>query len=883
MFVSKNKDCVQLLDDLRLENELDFEILALSIKLSDNCTEGKLVTYRSPSMRDHGEIELYIDRIDRYLNHMKSTFNFDVVTVIGDPNVESLPNKFKTQWKSVMAAHTMCNLIGDVPTRVDPSTGSETQPDVCYCKFDPSKVKVSARVIGKLCATTDHRMIRVYYDLKGVIPKRRQFFSFSKKVRNKSVSEDTLRLRLRNEIKLWMQKYGSFIAQSFTSSSIVERPRGSVHFESREACNKIVEEATVEFANLCERVWNYGQKTIRVVLPDNTPKNADRLDVKILRLSSLLAEFALLIRNEPDKLSHRIKFNRIEKEKCDLVTQMVANRVESNLKHSHENFGGSNKFYKLSNKYLSKDAFDTNCHANFTEADKREKLEKTDNTFKSNDPNVINHLEDYKNITPEFVFDLVDWCPGANMDGKDISDDIIKKLKLNKSDQFWKIFSDDIVCPVYVISRLIQFSGYFPLVLRKSRLSFLNCGRAIFSLEGFVKIVESILAFECDVCIRKFFLKHGNPLQMAYEKNCGTVVTNLINMTFADIYMHFTNKPLGQSFADLIKAFNSANRSAILKQMQKYCGCGDICFTRFMDRIYIFEDEIRGEGFDQGVDPGTPLAVIQFKLFILTDVMRSAFNTSVVFPNSYSDDLGLLVETREYINGNAQKNWDSSKVWADEMGVKYHVKPEDDKKHNYIVFKKRGMEVVDEMANLELEGYKFEEIVNVRQLGCNISVDKTREGATRVVNKRGYYFNLEVDSLKFTAYQLQEMKIDFSPTDLWKMVMGYAAGRLRYGMCLYWCRALPHQKDTARFYYAMAISSICKMNALQTLGGLSCKKMSVKEDNVRYVKLLELTGLPDLRHMAGKEAVAMIKQCSRLIPAFLVMIGLKLINVFLVE
>ena len=106
---------------------------------------------------------------------------------------------------------------------------------------------------------------------------------------------------------------------------------------------------------------------------------------------------------------------------------------------------------------------------------------------------------------------------------------------------------------------------------------------------------------------------------MAYTPNRGCVSTNLITFTFCDITLAETKKPVGQYFADLIKAFNSSNRTTMLKLVQKICGAGELCLSRFTDRTYIYNGERRGQDYNKGVDPGAPISVFLFKLFVTSD------------------------------------------------------------------------------------------------------------------------------------------------------------------------------------------------------------------------------------------------------------------------
>jgi len=55
---------------------------------------------------------------------------------------------------------------------------------------------------------------------------------------------------------------------------------------------------------------------------------------------------------------------------------------------------------------------------------------------------------------------------------------------------------------VYVLLRLIEKTDYFPKLLRNSKMTILP-SRCIFSLDALPKIIESILALEFNICMKK--------------------------------------------------------------------------------------------------------------------------------------------------------------------------------------------------------------------------------------------------------------------------------------------------------------------------------------------------------------------------------------------
>ena len=138
--VSKKEDNLLNYECLHKPGDLNFEIVPSELILSPSCSIGCLSVYRSPSMNEDSEIELFYDQVERYIKHMKSNSKISGIIYIGDPNTEasSLANSLES---SLMQKHSLSNLIGNFATRV----GSETQPDSCFAYFDCKKVTVSAQ------------------------------------------------------------------------------------------------------------------------------------------------------------------------------------------------------------------------------------------------------------------------------------------------------------------------------------------------------------------------------------------------------------------------------------------------------------------------------------------------------------------------------------------------------------------------------------------------------------------------------------------------------------------------------------------------------------------------------------------------------------------
>ena len=100
----------------------------------------------------------------------------------------------------------MRNLICAQKTRV--RGGSETQPDSCYAWFDPAAVVVTATVNGKIHRLMDHRLIRMRYQIKGIVPREREFYEFEREIRNKDIKHTDICERLNDEVNKWIHTYG---------------------------------------------------------------------------------------------------------------------------------------------------------------------------------------------------------------------------------------------------------------------------------------------------------------------------------------------------------------------------------------------------------------------------------------------------------------------------------------------------------------------------------------------------------------------------------------------------------------------------------------------------------------------------------------------------
>ena len=344
--VSKEENCMTKYMDLDKEGELKFEILALDVVMSEKCREGRIIVYRSPSMKCEEEISQFYSRVGRYIQHMFDSKRFDCISYIGDSNKESSPRAMRLE-KALMIKHGLRNLIGSLKTRVDPSTKRETQPDSCYCWFNPSVVTVSATVNGKIHTKMDHRLIRMRYILKGVAPKIREFYEFERVIRDKGISDESIRKKLSEEIDLWNKKYAQYVFRIRSDGSWIEYPKDT----NIQVRADIVDLAIDDFFDLCTRVRHWMSKTVKLKYPTTVPENANDQEVKIGQLSALLGDFSAKILKNPTNIGLRDKFEKIEKEKAELIIKVSQEHLESKMKYMCDGVQRCSKdFFKITGK-----------------------------------------------------------------------------------------------------------------------------------------------------------------------------------------------------------------------------------------------------------------------------------------------------------------------------------------------------------------------------------------------------------------------------------------------------------------------------------------------------------------------------------------------------
>ena len=448
-------------------------------------------------------------------------------------------------------------------------------------------------------------------------------------------------------------------------------------------------------------------------------------------------------------------------------------------------------------------------------------------------------------------------------------------------------------------------SKYFPKSMRTSKATFIPGPRTIFSLDNLTKIIEGVLTIQFNECKEEDYEKNGDPGGFAYRKDRGVVSCLGIALSEVERQPKLDLKGVVMVFCDLKKAFNSACRATMVRLAQQVCGAGRIIWSRFCDRTYTFENQVRGGSENRGVDAGTPISVFGFDSFINSDKSTTAANTGLLAHPNYSDDRnitgsGSYIESGKFqrdISCESARNGhgtcqrvgklgemgeqleECAYCWSKTEGVEFHESGA--KAPQCMIFKPKinGRRVLaaNGSDSLKLGSTPIEVVDRQRVLGLNISTAPTVPGnaelfssqsaqrqyetqAYKIIDKYGYYLEPNIETYRTCAYRFQNLRDKENPSRLALAVSSYFIGKMRFCAAFYFLRSTKKQLDTIRFYYGMALSAILGLTAYETLGACCCKNMSVSEDNESLKKLLRITGLPSLKSLAIQDARTFVKQ-----------------------
>ena len=189
-----------------------------------------------------------------------------------------------------------------------------------------------------------------------------------------------------------------------------------------------------DFFSLCTRTREWRSKTIKLKYPTTIPKTANAQEAKIGQLSALLGDFSAKIIKEPTNIGLRDKFEKIEKEKAELIKVVSKEHLESKMKHMTEGVQRCSKdFFKITGQMMARDKFSSVTKNSMTSDEKKKKLDANDITFTSKERSFGHDIDDYKSITPDRKFTVKGWCPDDVEDNHPIAD-TLNKAKMNKSD-----------------------------------------------------------------------------------------------------------------------------------------------------------------------------------------------------------------------------------------------------------------------------------------------------------------------------------------------------------------------------------------------------------------------------------------------------------------
>ena len=739
-------------------------------------------------------------------------------------------------------------LLGDSPTRVKVTINGtqETQPDSVYAWFKPCKVIVSALIGARVVVTDDHRPIRISFKLNAVTPIDRstnmKAVTHSKKVR----SDSEIKEWLGNLVDGWLCKYIWYFESATKDRSQYERTQNDFTIDG-----DIVDSAAEDILKCIELVKDWAWEDVISTVDKRIDNNADHLMVRLGQKTAQIEDTARRLIDTPEDRELLSIFSTLEKEKLAIVEskvdQLIAKDMEKQGNTSdYETRKRNNKwFWEICKNTLGRDSFSKFGMPLLTDEVKRQKLEANDKTFIHPDPDFVYDLTTYKDVLPDRYFDLDDWklrlrpLEKRMVDCVDDSSKLVKFIRGKKTiDDFYNHNANILSLPIYFLLKMMQMADYFPKVCRSSKLSFLT-DRSIFNLESLAKILEGVVTVEFDKCLLKHYKLRGDPCQMAYQASRGTVLANMLGIDEIEQALHRTNKPVVMIFCDLVKAFNSADRAVMCEQTHQITGGGGLMSTRFIDRVYTFEGEVRGKEFNRGADPGAQMAVFGFKVYINNDVAFTTLNKELLHCVLFSDDRSPIASHDQVVSGGMQKQINISETYHDKYSSKYHS---DNKKKapHMLIFKKKGWkaEIPQEFFDLNFSGVPVEHRDTVTTLGLTISTDtetkyminSNAKTSGSMISNSTCNTNLLSEYGHFTIPPVQKLQIitrnirtvvcenNFTPMRAVEMIQSAFRGNANYSISTLWFRSRDRDLNEMRFWYVSATAAVLRLTANEVVG-----------------------------------------------------------------
>ena len=809
----------------------DEEIVFATLKLHN--TTGLVITgYRSPSSHIEDDIKNFYSTIETIIIEASQENDFDFIIFVGDDNSYKIKNRHyawlaATEMESLADRYQMVNLISDTPTR------GKNQPDSCFGFFDPEKIDLSAHVLDQ--SDSDHKFISINIVRTNIVAEPPKF----KKMlhRKQVVSDEKLAEVMQQEVDTWMEKWNQIPASEFTETL-------------QEKAVRAFNETLLKVQNICFK------KKYRKVSKD-ARKQDDDLNLNILRLRAKISRHAWQIKKRNGiNIEARQKLLEANKELKTLIQRAAIKQFESDM-HKQSRFEkmDDSNFWKITNSLMNKNAYQTAIGASLTHDDVLAKLDKLDQTFTSPCPDIDERMNDYKSIIPEKQFKLYD----TDQEIEEMIAEIPNLKKFVKK-------NSKIIGPAFtIIFKMINSTKIFPETCNTTRCSIIGVppkDRAIFALAAIPKIIETGVKISFD----KIKIEDGT-MQMAYTANRGAVSCN--GITLQEVEM-CEETPI-QTQQDLQKAFNKAHRPTILNEMQRRYGAGSLIASWFKNRTYTFNgplgELIRGENHNAGVPAGTLLGVESFLVFISTCTSLTAKNTLLLWAALYADDTSPLVKGSDLLKFQEALTW--SMNWAKKNGCAFHLTGS--KAPTYLAYLKKNQKFDESFNELKLGDCPVKRVDHAVILGLyrqvrNIETECDNKSGNKIIDKYGYILEWNLTKLKQIAYRLQNIKFQILPTFMKKLVDSYFCGYLRFSSSLIWCRSTENHRNTARFYYCMAMSAILGLTAVEALNLSCCKNQTVKSDNKYYQRLLRETGLQSMEQMACRDAITTQSQMSSIKP-----------------
>ena len=794
--------------------------------------------YRSPSSTNEADITHFYTTLQSIIVQHNEP-KLDIIMFIGDDNA-SFNSNTPSSKSAAAKAEIIFNKFGMIDMIPNVTTRGDKQPDSVYCYYNPERYTVNVSTIGELVG--DHEMIQVEILKEGIAPEIPKYKRFAKRVLNVDNNERDLIIPYFTE--KWIKKWENNIKPNMSDKKV------------NNCANGLIE--------CLRRVYSACYKRKVVTVPTTVRKMDSAFNQEILQIRAQLKKMCYNIKENPDNIAMRTSFRNTKQKLDTLIQKATLARFEKQMKEQIDASRNINwkQFFEITGTLLNKNSYQTRIDKQLTEEQLMAKLDDIDKTFISRDPNVDTVLDGWTDITPEKKLCI---CYEEKYIG-----DTIKGLK--KVSDFWKSAHKKLAKPLSLLMKLIRLNNYFPEQLRTSNCTFIGTppkDRAIFSLDFLEKFTETVIQH----AINDVKTEDGT-MQTAYTEKRGTISCNAISLQCVE--MAPKDEPVIQTQQDGVKAFNSTQREEAVAQAQLKYGAGRLFQTWFTGRTYLFKSKfgtvIRGHDADQGTMPGTILGVEAFALFIATMIALTGKNKDLLWPSFYADDTGPLFLKSKMVK--FKEALDKVAVWCDKTGVRFHLTG--DKKPVYIAYLKKGHEFDTEFDTMQLCGAPITRVNDIITLGLKIMVRKMdcmkcngckkdqrcdkNVNNGKLIDKYGYECEWNIGKIKMIAYRLQRIRHMISPEFMRHMVLLYLCAYIQYSSSIIWPRCSEPHKKTVRYYYSMALASCLSLSAPEALNLACCKWMSVTENNSDYEKLLEETGLPSIREMAGKNSISTLKQ-----------------------